>query len=347
MKGKSIVITVAIFLTLGILAFTYNLINKEVENNEEEAPITNEEDANINENQAENSNNNYDINLSQATETREDLELQRKIFFIENPKYQNIDERIINLLSTEVPGQEDDWEKISYIINSYLYGILEKKMNYAWPHFELEDDSKSRKTIKENMRDYKLNLEELELISFSNDEKILFLLFNPYEIESNRLLAFDLHKERITSDQEFLEDEFMHMHFDLPAIEGILKDKRYSKLYEDFLQSDLELGKEVKNILAESLIYYLYGMLSGEDNLVSSFSHLKYSQSDKDRFEELKEEIKLLESFDFYIRDIKQSEAEPETSLVLQFENKDIIEEWMFVIYVDALFINISSMNIS
>lgn len=339
---KYIFIGMALLIILGVFLYTLNLSNENVLNNNENDIEEDKQGEIPNHDPVEH----QDESEQNVRQQADEFDLERKVFFIENPKYERLDDQLIALLKVEFSEREKDWERYSFIIVNYIYGMIEGKLPYAWPYFELEDDDQSRTTIEENMVNYELDLEEQELISWSNDENLLILFINPLEDEFARIVSFQIDQERITLDEKFPLDEKINSFFDLPAIEGILKDKRFLKVYEQIIQT---LDSPTHNVevesLAESFIYYLYGILSGDNNLVTSFSHVLLSEGDRRDFEEQKTQLKKLSSFDFHLLDIHPSELEPSLSFILEFEKEEITEEWMFILYVDSLFIHISSIK--
>lgn len=292
--------------------------------------------------------NDEDNASSKISESETDQELNRMIFFIENPKYKILDDKLTGLFKLEFPEHEKEWENYSFIIINYIYGMMTEKMHYALPHFEFGDEKESIKTIEANMEDYEMNFDEQEIISFSNDEMILILFVNPLQHDIDRIIAFQLNEGKITLDEKFPLKQIVNSYYNLPPIETLLVDERFFRLYEEIIShTDLDTGYVPIDLLADSFIYYLYGMLFDESNLISSYTHPLVSYSERRNFENLKKQLQKLQSFDIQLIDISQSEADPEIFFTLQFKEGDVIEEWLFLIYMNSFFINISSVKIS
>src|SRR5690625_8038730 len=84
----------------------------------------------------------------------------------------------------------------------------------------------------------------------------------------------------------YYELNFLSFLFELPSMEKILERKSFNDLHKQIVQieQDQSLPEEHLIALADSMIYYLYGMMSEDIELIKYFSNQDEKIEEKNLF---------------------------------------------------------------
>jgi len=132
-------------------------------------------------------------------------------------------------------------------------------------------------------------LDEYDLyFDIRNDILVVTLLHRRYWDE-DRVILYNLVDHTIDKEVTmdlYYELNFLNFLFELPSMEKILERKSFNDLHKQIVQieQDQPLPKEHLIALADSMIYYLYGMMTEDIELIQYFSNPDEEIEEKNLF---------------------------------------------------------------